>query len=101
MRKLFLLSALLIGNTTYSQEAFNLTKQVKCGNAEFVMNHFAEKFGELPIWAGKTYFGTHMTLMYNKEKRTWTIVEYEAKIACVIGSGDNSSSPDLGIPTSF
>ena len=101
MRKLFLLSALLIGTTAFSQDAFNLTKQVKCGNAEFVMNHFAENYGEKPIWVGKTNFNTHMTLMYNKEKRTWTIVEYEAKIACVIGSGDNGSSPDLGIPTSF
>jgi len=101
MRKLILLSALLIGTTAFSQEAFNLTKQVKCGNAEFVMNHFAEKFGELPIWVGKTNFGTHMTLMVNKEKRTWTIVEYEAKIACVIGSGESSSSTDIGTPTRF
>ena len=101
MRKLFLLSALLIGTTAFSQDAFNLTKQVKCGNAEFVMNHFADNYGEKPIWVGRTNSNTYMTLMFNKEKRTWTIVEYEAKIACVIGSGDNGSSPDLGTPTSF
>jgi len=101
MCKLILLSALLIGTTAFSQEAFNLTKQVKCGNAEFVMNHFADNYGEFPIWVGRTNSNTYMTLMFNKEKRTWTIVEYEAKIACVIGSGDNGSSPDLGTPTSF
>jgi hypothetical protein len=101
MRKLILLTALLLSHTAFSQEVINLSKEMKCSNAEFVMNHFAENYGEVPIWAGKTDFNTHVTLMVNKEKRTWTLVEYDARIACVLGAGQSSSSPDIGTPTRF
>lgn len=101
MRKLFLLSALLIGTTAFSQEVINLSKEMKCSNAEFVMNHFSENYGEKPIWVGKTTFNTHVTLMVNKDKRTWTLVEYDGRIACVLGAGESSSSPDIGTPTRY
>jgi hypothetical protein len=101
MRKLFLLLALLIGTTAFSQEVIILSKEIKCSDAQFVMKQFAEKYGEVPIWVGKTKFNTHVTLMVNKEKRTWTLVEYDARIACIIGAGESSSSPDIGTPTRF
>jgi hypothetical protein len=44
---------------------------------------------------GKTTNGTHVTLMVNKEKGTWTMVEYDAAIACVLGAGETSSRPEI------
>ena len=101
MRKIILSLALLFSSTTFAQEVMNLTKELKCSNAEFVMRHFSENYGEKPIWAGKTTFETHVVLLVNKEKRTWTLVEYDARIACVLGAGESSSSPEIGTPTSF
>jgi hypothetical protein len=74
-----------------------LTKGMKCSNAEFVMKHFAEEYKELPIWVGKTAFNTHITLLVNKEKRSWTMVEYDGNIACVLGAGETSSDPNIGV----
>ena len=94
-RKLILLLALL-SSMVYAQEIIRLTKEMKCSNAEFIMNEFSQNWGESPIWVGKTDHDTHITLMVNKTKRTWTIIEYNARIACVLGVGEGGSNPDIG-----
>jgi len=101
MRKTITAITLLISSTTFAQEVINLTKELKCSNAEVVMNHFAENYGEKPVWVGKTTFNTHITLMVNKEKRSWTIIEYDSRLACVLGAGETSSSPDIGTSTKY
>jgi hypothetical protein len=101
MRKIIITLALLLSTTTFAQEIINLTKEIKCSNADFVFKHFTEDYKEIPIWAGKTAFNTHMTLLVNKEKRSWTLIEYDSRLACVLGAGDTSSNPDVGTPTSY
>jgi len=96
MRKLLFTFALLISGTTGAQEVIRLNKEMKCSNAEFIMNEFSQNWGESPIWVGKTDHDTHITLMVNKIKRTWTIIEYNAKIACILGVGEGGSNPDIG-----
>ena len=101
MRKTIITLALLFSTTAFAQEVINLTKEMKCSNAEFVMNHFSENYGEKPVWVGKTTFNTHITLMVNKEKRSWTIIEYDSRLACVLGAGESSSGADLGTSTKY
>ena len=96
MRKLLFAFALLISGATGAQEVIRLNKEMKCSNAEFIMNEFSQNWGESPIWVGKTDHDTHITLMVNKIKRTWTIIEYNSKIACILGVGEGGSNPDLG-----
>jgi hypothetical protein len=95
MRKTFITLALLISTTSFSQEVINLAKEIKCSNAEFVMNHFAENYGEKPVWVGKTSFNTYTTLMVNKEKRSWTLIEYDSRLACVLSAGEASSGSEI------
>jgi hypothetical protein len=38
-----------------------------------------------------------MLLLVNREKKTWTILEYNVKIACVLGVGQGGSPPDIGV----
>lgn len=95
MRKTIITLALLLSTTSFAQEVINLAKELKCSNAEFVMKHFTEDYKESPIWVGKTAFNTHMTLLVNKEKRSWTLIEYDSRLACVLGAGDTSSSPEI------
>ena len=85
----------LTSSIANAQEVIELNKSMKCGKAEFVMNHFTTEYQEVPIWVGKTNFGTHITLLVNKEKRSWTMIEYDASIACVLGAGDTSSKPEV------
>ena len=86
----------LFASASQAQEVIRLNKEMKCSNAEFLMNEFTQNYGESPIWVGKTDHGTHITLLVNKIKKTWTIIEYNAKLACVLGVGEGGSNPDLG-----
>jgi hypothetical protein len=99
MKKLLSVALLfcLTSSIANAQEVIELNKGVRCSKAEFIMNHFATQFQELPIWVGKTNSSTHMTLLVNKEKRTWTMVEYDGNLACVIGAGETSSDPNLSV----
>lgn len=95
MRKTIITLALLLSTTSFAQEVINLTKELRCYNAEFVFIELSEKYKEKPVWVGKTIYNTHMTLLVNKEKRSWTFIEYDSKLACVLGAGETSSNPEI------
>ena len=80
-----------------AQEIVDLTKPIKCSEAQNVMNYFSNTHKETPVWVGKTVHGTHITLLANKETRSWTMVEYDSKLACVLGAGEEKSSSSLDI----
>jgi hypothetical protein len=95
MRKTIITLALLFSTTTFAQEVFDLSKTIKCSDADSIMQHFREQYKEVPIWVGKTTNGTHVTLLVNKEKRSWTLIEYDSKLACILGAGDATSNPNI------
>jgi hypothetical protein len=88
---LFCLTSLI----AHAQQIIDLQKPLKCSDASSVINYFRDNFQELPLWVGKTTTGTHITLLVNREKRSWTMVEYDAAIACVLGAGETSSKPEI------
>ena len=86
----------LASSIANAQEIIELTKPVKCGKAEWVMNHFAQEYGEMPLWVGKDKTtGSHITLLVNKETKTWTLTQYDSGMACVLGAGDAGSSNEV------
>lgn len=78
-----------------AQEIVDLVKPLKCSDAQSVMSYFIDNFKETPLWVGKTTTNTHITLLVNRETRTWTMVEYDARMACVLGAGETSSKPEI------
>jgi hypothetical protein len=85
----------LASSIANAQEVIELNKPMKCGNAQFVMNHFAQEYGELPLWVGKEkQSGSYITILVNKEKKTWTVIQYDASLACVLGAGEGGSSTE-------
>lgn len=95
MKKFAFILALLFSSVSQAQEVVDLVKKMKCSNAQFVMNEFTTRYQESPLWVSKTVSGTYITLLVNKEKKTWTLVEYDANIACVIGVGEGGSSTQV------
>lgn len=81
----------------YAQEVIELTKQIKCSDVQTVMNYFQNTHKEVPAWVGKTVHGTHITLLTNKETRSWTMVEYDTRVACVLGAGEEKTSSGISI----
>lgn len=85
----------LISSIAHAQQIVDLVKPMKCSDAQSVMSYFSINFQETPLWVGKTTTGTHITLLVNREKRSWTMIEYDASMACVLGAGDTSSKPEI------
>ena len=81
----------LTSSIANAQEIIDLTKQMKCSDAQTVMNYFTSVFKETPVWVGKTVHNTHITLLTNKETRSWTMIEYDTRIACVLGAGEDKT----------
>ena len=86
-----------ISSIANAQEIIDLNKPMKCSEAQNVMNYFTSNHKETPVWVGKTVHGSYITLLANKETRSWTIVEYDSKIACVLGAGEEKTSSSLDI----
>ena len=56
------------------------------------MKYFADTHKEAPVWVGKTVHNSHITLLTNPRTGSWTMIEYDDKMACVLGAGEDQSS---------
>jgi hypothetical protein len=87
----------LISSIANAQGIVELTKPMKCSEVENVMNYFLDNHKETPIWVGKTVHNTYITLLANKDSRSWTMIEYDSRLACVLGAGEEKTSSSLEI----
>jgi len=88
----------LISSIAHAQQIIDLNKAMKCSDAQVVMNYFVDTHKEIPVWVGKSVHNTHVTLLMNRETRSWTMIEYDDKLACVLGAGEDksgSSKPEI------
>jgi len=88
----------LISPIAHAQEIIDLQKSLKCSDAQVVMNYFVDTHKEIPIWVGKSVHNTHITLLMNPTTRSWTMIEYDSRLACVLGAGEDksaSSKPEI------
>jgi hypothetical protein len=89
---------LLLVATAVMAEPRTLRKPVVCDDTERVLRTMTEEFGETPQWRGATSEqGTTTVLTVNTRTGSWTLIEFNTVTACVIGSGENSSSA-WGVP---
>ena len=88
----------LISSIAHAQEIIDLQKPLKCSDAQVVMNYFVDTHKETPVWVGKSVHNTHITLLMNRETRSWTVIEYDTRLAWVLGAGEDktgSSKPEI------
>jgi hypothetical protein len=98
MRTFLILAVLFTVTLDAAAETRRLNKPVICDSTEKVFRTMVEEFGETPQWRGSTpEQGTSTVLTVNPKTGAWTLIEYTAVMACVIGVGENSSSA-WGIP---
>jgi len=82
----------LISSIAHAQQIIDLQKSLKCSDAPVIMNYFVDTYKETPVWVGKSVNNTHITLLVNKETGSWTMIEYDSRLACVLGAGEGKSS---------
>lgn len=72
-------------------KVFKIENTFVCDDIETMMSHFETKYGESPLWFGKskgdddTIIG--LTIFVNKETQTWTIMKFNKVSSCVMASG--------------
>ena len=99
MKNFLTLVVMLAVTTTATAQSRTLNKPVVCDATQTVLRTIVEQFGETPQWRGSNpEQGTSTVLTVNPKTGAWTLIEFTAITACVIGVGENSSSA-WGTPT--
>jgi hypothetical protein len=88
----FLPILILLSPLLASAEPIQINKPVTCENTLLIFQALVEQAGEKPIWVGKgDGVDTSRTVVLANEKtKSWTIVQFDKNMACVLGSGVSS-----------
>ena len=87
MKKL-LLFILTVFSISVQAETFQLRKVMICDEKEKVFQLLSQNFQEFPIWSGSSEGGTVISVFVNKTNGSYTLVEYDGVVACVISVGN-------------
>ena len=98
MLKKALLGVLFLPALVVAQQQgpVRVEKPVICGPTEIVITEVVE-FKELPIW-GSQLEDSKVALFANPETETWTMVQWNKDVACVIEVGKGYFLKDPKIP---
>jgi len=79
---------LLLPFFVWSQEPVIVDKKISCTTTEIVLQSLTEKFFEKPIWLGEG--SDSLYSIFVSKNGSWTIIQFNNQIACVIGVGKSS-----------
>ena len=64
-------------------------RRFTCGKTQFVMTVLTKNAQEKPIWIGADpQTGTQTMVLQNTRTLTWSVVQYDRDMACVLQSGE-------------
>jgi len=90
--------AILFPASAFGQPVM-IEKPVLCAETATVMNGIASsQYGEKPSWIGADE-KSKFTLFVNEKTKTWTLIQFDNNVACIIGVGDGSTNIFLGPKT--
>lgn len=88
MRK-FLLGVLLLPAMA-TAEPVTVEKPVQCDKTERVINYLLNsEYKEKPIWVGSDDL-SRFSIFSNNKTGSWTIVQFNETVACILGAGERS-----------
>lgn len=98
MKKILLISLLALAPLTYA-EKFDSKKPVICDNLQTIVNFLQEdeSIKEHIVWTGTDIKGRTQYIMFaNDHNKTWTLIEHNGEVACVLGAGVDGA-PKFGV----
>ena len=64
-------------------------RKFTCGKTQFVISALTQNAQEKPIWVGSDpQTVTQTMILLNTRTLTWTVVQYDQTMACVLQSGE-------------
>lgn len=97
MRSLIAASLLLC--STWAQAQFEWNKPVICDETKTVFDHFENgKYKERVVWQGRDLADPSLThtMLANLKTGTWTLVQHDARYACVLAAGTDFKAIEVG-----
>ena len=70
------------------QGPVRVEKPVMCAGTELVLPEIYKQYREVPLW-GSQLEDSKIALFVNPETKTWTLMQWNKDVACVIETGDN------------
>jgi len=88
----FLPILILLSPLLASSQSIQINKPVTCDSTLLVFQALLEQAGEKPIWVGKGDGAdtSKTVILANEKTKSWTIVQFDKNMACVLGSGVSS-----------
>ena len=97
MRYILIILVLIFG--LVAAQTVNLQKTMGCLSTEVLLLGLSgSDYKEKPIWMG-IESGVNLpkySLFVNEQTKTWTLIQFDEKIACVLGTGENSTQVFTG-----
>ena len=90
MKKSALAFLFCLTSTLVNAQLFESKTTIQCGEIKYVLTSLVgEEIQEHPIWVGTNETSkTSMVVMINNRTQTWTVIQLDKKIACVLGVGE-------------
>ena len=89
MKKIALAFLFCLASSIANAQAFQSNKPLICNSADVIFQTLTETYNEKPVWMAKGE-GTQFTLFVNKKEDSWTLVQFTAEVACILGVGKDS-----------
>ncbi len=91
--KNFLIGAVLSLSSlvVHAQAGEMVNKPVFCSSLKIVIEAVSGEFGETPAWRGNDDRSKYV-MTVNQQTGTWTMIQYNDQVACVVGVGRNSKT---------
>ena len=68
---------------------FELTRTMRCADVQELVADITDSYGEKLVWVGKdTSTATHIAIYKNDKTGSWTLIQYDSKVGCVLGAGE-------------
>ena len=91
--KYFLILVLFVVGLVAAQ-SITIQKPVECADTATLLRGLSGRdYKERPIWFGIEPEATvsRYSLFVNEETKTWTLIQFDKDMACVLGTGENST----------
>jgi len=99
MKKLLICALLIPFIVSASDNPIKVNKPVMCDDTKSVMDALVNgEFKEVPVWSG-TGEQSNFGLLINQQTGTWTLVEFNKEVTCVLGIGEKSRALSFGKKT--
>ena len=93
MKYYFLLPVMLVLGIAVAQSV-TVQKPIECADTATLLRGLGSSdYKEKPTWWGIEPGDTlaKYSLFVNEETKSWTLIQFDEKIACVLGTGENST----------